>query len=204
LPGTVADRLADHIANLKIDINASTVHRFMGLLRELLEERGKRKALPLLTMFCDWSVHTKLDRSQAGDELLDILDASWATSTTVDQQIAQLLGDISPLKLQTQICSLLTASFIDPSIIGNVASCARIFEQMIDDLKGKTVARRADRLKKITAERLSRGYRFVADRFYFEDAEAGDGIIFVLIAKQIEASKGGEVLIKIPWQIIQK
>jgi hypothetical protein len=78
---TVCNRLAEQAANMKAgDITKSTVHRFMALLRELLEERNERKKYPFLTMFCDWSLHTKLDRSKAGDDLLDILDAMWAGS----------------------------------------------------------------------------------------------------------------------------
>jgi hypothetical protein len=200
---TVSDRLAEHMAKMKADINASTVHRFMVLLRELLEERNERKKYPLLTMFCDWSVHTKLDRSQAGNDLLDILDATWANSKTVDQQIKQLLTDISPSKLQAQMVSLLSTSLIDPTAISDVEACAKLFQHVIDDLKGKTVARKADKLIKLTTERLSKGYRFIADRLYFEDYESGSNQ-FVLAAKQIEPSSGGEVLIKIPWPIVAK
>ena len=199
LISTVSDRLAEHMAKMKVDINASTVHRFMVLLRELLEERNERKKYPLLTMFCDWSVHTKLDRS----DLLDILDATWANSKTVDQQIKQLLDDISPSKLQAQMVSLLSTSLIDPTAISDVEACAKLFQHVIDDLKGKTVARKADKLIKLTTERLSKGYRFIADRLYFEDYERGSNQ-FVLAAKQIEPSSGGEVLIKIPWPIVAK
>ena len=150
---TVSDKLAEHMAKMKADINASTVHRFMVLLRELLEGTFRRaKKSPLLTMFCDSSVHTKLDRSQAGNDLLDILDATWANSKTIDQQIKQLLNDISPSKLQAQMVSLLSTSLIDPAAIGDVEACANSFQHVIDDLKGKTVARKADKLIKLTTE----------------------------------------------------
>src|SRR5687767_7434915 len=103
MPATVSDRLAEHMAKVKADTNASTTQRLMVLLRELLEERGERKTYPLLTMFCDWSLHPNLNRSQAGDELLDLLDAMFAKSKTVDQQFEQLRNGIAPSKLQDQM-----------------------------------------------------------------------------------------------------
>jgi hypothetical protein len=85
-------RLSTHLAKMKAgDVSESTMHRCMGLLRQLLEERGDRKKYATLAMFCDWLLHPKLDRSKAGGDLLDILDATFARSRTVDQQIQQLL-----------------------------------------------------------------------------------------------------------------
>ena len=88
------DRLIDHLPALRGDISKSTTQRLMALLRELLEERKERKKYSALTMYCDWSVHTKLDRSPAGSALLDILDI-WASSTTVDEQVQVLGGELS-------------------------------------------------------------------------------------------------------------
>jgi hypothetical protein len=57
----VLDRLAEHVAELKAgQISKSTVHRLMVLLRELLESRNEQDKYPVLRMFCDWSLHTKL------------------------------------------------------------------------------------------------------------------------------------------------
>jgi|SRR5260370_42446856 hypothetical protein len=89
---TVLDRLAEHLAEMKTgDLSKSTVHRLMVLLRELLEARNEQNKYPLLRMFCDWSLHTKLDRSKAGNGALDILDAMWAKSKTVDAQLGELM-----------------------------------------------------------------------------------------------------------------
>jgi hypothetical protein len=48
-------RLVRHVAKMKAgDISESTMHRFMALLRERLEERNDRRKYPTATMFCDW------------------------------------------------------------------------------------------------------------------------------------------------------
>jgi hypothetical protein len=54
-------------------------------------------------------------------------------------------------------------------------------------------------MRKKTHERLAKGYRHIADRFYFE--REIDKYYFVLVAKQIEPASGGEVRIRIPWPI---
>jgi hypothetical protein len=162
---TVLDRLAEHLAEMKTgDISKSTVHRLMVLLRELLEARNEQNKYPLLRMFCDWSLHTKLDRSKAGNGALDILDAMWAKSKTVDAQLGELIEGVSPAKLQTEIASVLAASRIDPSLIHS-PRFPIIMRHIIAEVTGKIVSRPADTRRKKTAERLAQGYRFIADRF---------------------------------------
>jgi hypothetical protein len=80
-------------------------------LCELLEARGEQDKYLLLRMFCDWSLHTNLGRSKAGNQLLDILDAMWAKSKTVDEQFRDLLEGISPARFQTEIASLLARAY---------------------------------------------------------------------------------------------
>src|SRR2546423_7911209 len=133
----LVDRLKKHVAKIRAGDNTdSTVHRLLALLRELLEERKERDKYPLLTMFCDWTLHTGLDRSKAGSGVLDTLDETWAWSQRVDEQIQGLLRDISPQKLREQMISLLTSEFIDPSILDDVASCRLIIDYLIRDLQG--------------------------------------------------------------------
>jgi hypothetical protein len=196
---TVRDRLAKHVAEMKAgQISKSTVHRLMALLRELLETRSEQNKYSLLRMFCDWSLHTKLNRSEASNQALDILDAMWAKSTTVDAQFRELLEGISPAKLQTEIASLLAASLIDPSLVYS-PRFPMIVRNLINDLTGKIVSRPAKSVQKRTLERRANGYRFMADRFYFE--RENNEYKFVLVAKEIKSPKGGEVHIKVPWQI---
>jgi hypothetical protein len=156
---TVLDRLAGHVAEMKAgQISKSTVHRFIALLRELVETRNEQNKYPVLRMFCDWSLHTKLQRSGAGNHLLDILDAMWAQSKTIDAQLRELLGGISPARLQTEIASVLAASRIDPSLVHG-SQFPMIVRHVINDLTGKIVSRSADALQKKTSERLAKGYR---------------------------------------------
>jgi len=133
---TLSNRLAEHVAGMRAgDISKSTVHRFIALLRELIEQRRER---PL---------HTKLDRSKAGNEALDILDAMWAKSKTVDAQFRELLEGISPAKLQMEIASVLTASLIDPSLIQGTRWPV-ILRHLIDDLIGNPSPARPGHFKR--------------------------------------------------------
>jgi hypothetical protein len=161
----LVDRLKKHVAKMKGgNIDDSTVLHFMALLRELLEERKERNKYQLLTMFCDWALHTGLDRSKAGGMLLDILDASWANSQKVDAQIGEIVQGISPQKLRDQIFALLGASFIDPSLVVDADPYSRIMDHLIADLQGKPVARSIKESDKIKDDRLAKGYRFMAEQ----------------------------------------
>jgi hypothetical protein len=195
----LVDRVSDHLKEMAAgSITKSTVHRLMGLLRELLEERGERKKYPVLAMYCDWAVHRKLDRSQQGSALLDMLDDVWALTANADEQIRVLLKGISPVTLRDQIIQLLGTVLVNPAMIIDVPSCTKIMVHLTEDLMDKPIARRREDLEKRKAERLNSGYRFMADRLFFECDQQGKRII-ALVAKQIEPSIGGEVKTVIPW-----
>ena len=84
------DRLKSHLAKMAAgDISDSTTHRLMALLRQLLEERNEKHRYPITAMFCDWSLHVKLDRSKPASTLLDLLDGTWSTGN-VDQAIQNI------------------------------------------------------------------------------------------------------------------
>jgi hypothetical protein len=199
---TVRDRLIEHIAEMKAgQISKSTVHRLMALLRELLEARNELNKYPLLRMFCDWSLHTKLDRLKVSNQLLDLVDAMFAKRETMDAQLGQLCASISPAKFQKEVASLLEASFIDPSLAYS-PRFPQIVRHIIDDLKGKIVSRRPESVKKRTSERLAAGYRFMAARFYFkhENSEYKFVIVFKNISGEMRM-KNDEGFLKVGWPI---
>lgn len=194
-------RLVKHLARMKAgDISDSTMHRFMGLLRELLEERGDKKRCPTTTMFCDWLVHPTLDRSLAGGKLLDILDDAWSNSSHVDAQICQMTEGFSPWRLRDEIVLILGGAFVDPSFFLDDPAYLKFMGYLTADLAGKPIARRPGDIERRTAERLANGYRHMADRLLFQQNEQGENEI-VFVARQIEPVIGGEVRIVIPWPI---
>jgi hypothetical protein len=182
------------------DVSESTMHRCMGLLRQLLEERGDRKKYATLAMFCDWLLHPKLDRSKAGGDLLDILDATFARSRTVDQQIQQLLEGLAPQRLGEQIVLFLGSAFVDPSFFLDEGRFLAFMRHLTADLLDKPIARQSREVERLTQERLAQGYRHIADRLFFRRSESGGNEI-VLAARQIEPASGGEVMIVIPWPV---
>jgi hypothetical protein len=192
-----ADRLSEHVAIMRSgDISKSTVHRFIGLLRELLGERDELKKYPLSRMFCDWSVHTKLDRSPAGTEFLDLIDAMFTGNA--DAQVKKMRQGLSPVQLRRQIITLLATSYIDPTIVSEPQLCSRIFNYLYDDLKGKSVARSTKDRQTKPIERLADSHRFIADRFFFQNGKNGHEL--VLVAK-VDPPSSGEIHIVCPWQV---
>jgi hypothetical protein len=193
-------RLATHLRRMRAgDISESTVHRFMALLRELLEERGDRQNYALATMFCDWQLHPKLDSSKAGSELLDILDDTWGVGrNNVDQRIGELLEGLSPRKLRDQIVLILGGAFVEPSFFLDDHSFIKFMRYLTADLVDKPISRQPREIEKLTAERLAQGYRHIADRLFFRRRKDGGNDI-VLAVRQIEPPSGGEIQIVIPW-----
>jgi hypothetical protein len=96
-----------------------------------------------------------------------------------------------------EIASLLEISIIDRSIVQG-SQWPDILRYLIHDLAGKIVRRSTDSLKK-TSERIAKGYRFIADSFYFE--REGRNCQFVLVATQIEPARGRNVNIKVRWPV---
>ena len=152
-------------------------------------------------MFCDWSVHTKLDHSLAGDQLLDMLDSMFDKSKNMDAQFYEALAGISLPKFQKEILSLLAASFIDLSLMYG-PSFIQIVRHLIDDIKGKPVSRRPSSVQKRISKKLADGYRFIADRFYFE-LENGKYQL-VIVVKNISGElrmKNDEGYFEVAWPI---
>lgn len=195
---SVINRLNDHLTVLRTgDISPSTTHRLMALLRELLEQQGINRQYPLVTMFCDWSLHIRLDRSPAGAKLLDLLDATWANSRQVDQQIDALVDQLKPHLLRSQMIDILEGVLIDPTVVRTDELFGKIVRCLITDLVEKPIARKAKDEQKRVAERLALGYRFIAERIQFQEID--QMIQLVLVAKQIAPTVGGEVRIQMPW-----
>jgi hypothetical protein len=63
------ERLAAHVETMKSNIDPSTVSRLMSLSRQLIEETKTKDRYPVLNLFCDWSLHPKLDRKDAQNVL---------------------------------------------------------------------------------------------------------------------------------------
>jgi hypothetical protein len=102
--------------------------------------------------------------------------------------------------LQGQIFELLCSEFIDPSLIDDGQSCARILEIMMEDLLGKVIVRDPKQTGKRIHDRLNKGHRHIAHQISFErDDEYG--IQIVLVAQQIEPRSQGQIRIQIPWRV---
>lgn len=196
----LSDRLVQHLQLMNAgEVTLSTVHRLMALVRELLEERRGRKQYPVLAMFCDWSLHSRLDRSPAGTELLDLLDEVWANSQQVDQQVQSLVSQLSPQALRAELILLLRSALIWPGPIENEELFRSIIRHFTTDLAHKPISRKAKDQPKRTQVRLASGYRFMAERIQFEIIDGR--LQLALAAKQIEPPSGGEVKIQIPWDL---
>jgi hypothetical protein len=105
---------------MKRNIDPSTVSRLMSLSRQVIEETGTKYQYPTLNLFCDWSLHPKLDRKSAQAILATIEDAlrkemEWAGHLTA----GTLLATISPRRLQEEMIDLLARNRIDPNIAQN-------------------------------------------------------------------------------------
>src|SRR5947209_6564402 len=196
---TIADRLSAHLAKIASGrLSDSRTHRLMALLRELLEVRDERKVYPTLTMFCDWSLHPKLDRSTLGNELLDIIDTIWAQTANADDQVRVVTRRLSPSTLRDELFKLLANSRIDPSVVANDLPYRKLVTLLIADLLGKPISRSETARSKRDADHLAKGIRFVADRISFNQNEKLETELR-LVSRQLDPPSDGEVHIVIPW-----
>jgi hypothetical protein len=87
--------------------------------RHLLEESLKRKEYVVLEFYCDWMVHTKLDRSEVSMSILrditKVIIKNWnPTSGDTVNQVSEVIG-LSKLKTELiklfDECNLPTAIF---------------------------------------------------------------------------------------------
>lgn len=93
----------------------SDVQHLFSLLRKLIEQlpKNQRQAFSILRFYCDWTVHSKIDRSAEGALVLEKLHAAIITNMHT-QNNEKILADLSTaLSLDTamyQINSLIRTS----------------------------------------------------------------------------------------------
>jgi hypothetical protein len=181
------------------DISESTAQIY-GLVRELLEARNEKSKYPTLVMYCDWSLHSKLNRSRAGNALLDLLDSTWANSKNVDAQFKELCQAVSPYRLQHELIECLTTCLLNATLFEDRLKFLKFMTYLTADLLRKPIVRPENEIKNRMDERLAKGYRFMADRLLFDRSDDNQNQI-MFVAKQIAPSIGGEVRVVIPWPI---
>jgi hypothetical protein len=199
------DRLKSQLAKMAAgDISDSTTHRLMALLRQLLEERNEKHRYPITAMFCDWSLHVKLDRSKPASTLLDLLDGTWSTGNA-DQAIQNIGEGLNPRKLRDEIVQLLGSAFIHPGIILDDGGFATIMDHLLAELADKPITRRPQDVQNHTSKRLAQGQRFMAVQLFFslnEDKKNTPAkYLLNLMSEQIQPTPGGHVNVVLPWPL---
>jgi hypothetical protein len=203
---SLPDKLKKHLAKMAAgDISDSTTNRLMALLRQLLEERNERSRYPITAMFCDWSLHTKLDRSQAAGALLDLLDGTWVQTANADQLIQKITDGLNPHKLRAEILQLLGSAFIHAGVVLDDRSFAAAMDHLLAELVDKPITRRPQHVQSHTSKRLAQGHRFMAVRLFFSLNENKEHTpakcVLNLMSQQIEPASGGHVSVVIPWPL---
>jgi hypothetical protein len=205
---SLPDKLKRHLSKMAAgDISDSTTNRLMALLRQLLEERAERNRYPITAMFCDWSLHTKLDRSQAASALLDLLDDTWVQTANADadQLIQKITDGLNPHKLRAEIVQLLGSAFIHAGVVLHDAGFAATMDHLLAELVDKPITRRPQHVQSHTSKRLAQGHRFMAVRLFFclnEDKKHTPAkYVLNLMSQQIEPAPGGHVNVVIPWPL---
>ena len=56
-------------------LNVSSVSLLMTLSRQLIEENDLQREYRYLKLYCDWTLHTKIDRSAIAKQILDLISA---------------------------------------------------------------------------------------------------------------------------------
>lgn len=132
------ERLAAHVEAIKRNIDPSSVSRLMSLLRQVIEESETKHRYPILTLFCNWSLHPKLDQKAAQTILATIEEALREEMTMPGHVTAStLLATVSPRQLQEETISLLARNTIDPAIAKNPQYFVRIAEVLREDVLHK-------------------------------------------------------------------
>jgi hypothetical protein len=142
------ERLAAHVEAMKSNIDPSTVSRLMSLSRQVIEETKTKDVYPVLNLFCDWSLHPKLDRKDAQNVLGAIEEALSEEMKKAGHFTGDtLMATVSPRRLRDEMIALLTANTIDPAIADNLHYFVPIAARLTEDLIHKPLELTEKRLK---------------------------------------------------------
>jgi hypothetical protein len=154
----LVERLAAHVEAMKRNIDPSTVSRFMSLLRQVIEETETKHRYPILNLFCDWSLHPKLDRKDAQNILAAIEEALLEEMEKPGHFTADTFTvTVSPRRLRDEMIALLTANTIDPAIADNPHHFVAMAACLTEDISHKPLELTEKRLKEKTDKPITVG-----------------------------------------------
>jgi hypothetical protein len=132
------ERLAAHVEAMKRNIDPSTVSKLMSLSRQVLEETKKKDQYPILNLFCDWSLHPKLDRKDAKNVLAAIEDALSEEMEKPGHFTADtFMAIVSPRRLRDEMIALFKANIVDPTIAVSTHYFVPIAVRLTEDISHK-------------------------------------------------------------------
>lgn len=98
---------AEYILSLQEPTESDTC-RLFNIVRKLLEQLPKKdlRKYRQLHFYCDWVVHSLLDRNTAGAKLLERIDEIYWSSATKQEKDKLMIGAFSLAEVQSQMIHL--------------------------------------------------------------------------------------------------
>jgi hypothetical protein len=110
----------------------------MSLSRQVIEETNTKDRYPVFNLFCDWSLHPKLDRKDAQNILGAIEEALLVEMEKPGHFTSDtLMAAVSPRRLRNEMIALLTANMIDPTVAENLHYFVPIVAWLTEDISHK-------------------------------------------------------------------
>lgn len=167
-------RLSRHIDLIRSRASApSELVDTLRLTRLAIEKGDAKPRFPMLAMYCDWAVHSELDRNPTAWQLLKRLDATMhtvASNTDINVVINEIGKGLSLAMLRSEFVALFTEKQINTDLFTVPANWVKFQECMLNDLEGRPIGFPDD----ITTSTKARG-RKVYDEMVAARTTTGGG-----------------------------
>ena len=165
-------RLSRHIDLIRSRPSApSELVDTLRLTRLAIEKGDAKQRFPTLAMYCDWAVHSELDRNATAWELLKRLTATMhavASNPDMNVVINEIGKGLSLATLRKDFVALFTEKQINTDLFTVPANWVMFQECLLNDLEGRPIGFPDD----VTTSTKARGYKVYKDML---DASAANG-----------------------------
>jgi hypothetical protein len=136
-------RLSRHINLIQSRPSApSEILETVRLTRLAIEKGDAKKRYPTLAMYCDWAMHSELDRNPGAWQLLKRIDTklqTLASSTDMGVVIEEISEGLSLALLRSDFVGLFKEKGIDTSLFTVLENWIMFQQCLLNDLEGRPI-----------------------------------------------------------------
>jgi len=202
-----AEQLREHVSSLSGgELRRSEIVDLMRRLRLLADQKGLKNSHPHIALYCDWVLHTEIDRHRLALKILETMNDAVSAYDEKSGNIIEASRALSLHELRSEMLDIFKSYSIPTELLDSFTNWKMLVRFLLNDLKNKPVKipKATGKLKEKIADATSRmteqwkkrtGADFAATSVFITNEPRENNEFFWNLACY-SPSKGGNITVK--------